>query len=38
MPVDVDRYQRSIIGISCPNLINTKDRLCGMEKAIFDVG
>jgi hypothetical protein len=34
---DVDRYQRSIIGIGCPNTTDTKDHLRGVGEAIFGV-
>jgi hypothetical protein len=38
VPANVDRYQRSIIGIGSPNTTNTKDRLHGVGEAIFGVG
>jgi hypothetical protein len=37
LSVDVDRYQRSIIGIDCPNTIDIKDRLHGIGEVIFGV-
>jgi hypothetical protein len=35
--VDVDRHQRSIFGVGCPNITDTKDPLCGVKQAIFGV-
>jgi hypothetical protein len=34
---DIDRYQRSIISIDCPNTTDTKDHLRGVEETIFGV-
>jgi hypothetical protein len=37
LSIDVDRYQRSIIGIDCPNTTDIKDRLHGIGEVIFGV-
>jgi hypothetical protein len=37
MSADVNRYQRSIFAIGCPNTTDIKDRLRGVREATFDV-
>jgi hypothetical protein len=37
VPADVDQYQKSIIVITCSNIIDTKDHLSGVGEAIFGV-